>query len=99
MHEQRDADRRRRGAMQGQVQQLAGGDPAGGLPAGDQHRAYQPAHRHVQVGSHESSALSPHRATRSDTFDVCARRRLSAATPSLRCKPTATSTGSSSATT
>lgn len=102
VHQQCDANRRRRGAVPGQVQQLAGGDPADGLPAGDQHPAYQPAHCHVQVGSHESGALtSPHRITYSDRHvrRLYPSPSLSAATPSLRCKPTATSTGSSSATT
>lgn len=51
LHGQRDFDRGRRGAMQGPVQQLAGGDSAGGLPAGHQHSAHQSAHRHVQVKS------------------------------------------------
>lgn len=100
VHKKHNGDQRRQGAVQGRVQQLAGGDPAGGLPAGDQHPAYQPAHRHVQVRSHETSALSARRATHVDR-DVrpCGPRCLSAATPSLRCKPTATSTGSFSATT
>jgi len=54
LHQQRDADPERVGAVQDSVQQLAGGDSADRVSAGHQHPAHQPADRHVQVGSQET---------------------------------------------